>query len=65
SGAKAADEAEPKSEPTSLSKSDQPEDAKPAAAAKKVPPKPGTGGRSKAQSGQRKGQQRPKSPSKK
>ncbi|MDW8804505.1 membrane protein insertase YidC [Streptomyces scabiei] len=58
-GARGVDD-EPKNEPTSLSKSDQPEDAKPAAAAK-----PGTGGRSKAQSGQRKGQQRPKSPSKK
>lgn len=63
--AKTADEAEPKTEPTSLSKSDEPEDAKPAAAAKKAAPKPGAGGRSKAQSGQRKGQQRPKSPSKK
>ncbi|MDT0567949.1 membrane protein insertase YidC [Streptomyces sp. DSM 3412] len=63
--AKTADEAEPKPEPTSLSKSDEPEDAKPAAAAKKAAPKPGAGGRSKAQSGQRKGQQRPKSPSKK
>ncbi|MEH0629118.1 MULTISPECIES: membrane protein insertase YidC [Streptomyces] len=63
-GAKSVDDDE-QSEPTSLSKSDQPEDAKPAAAAKKASPKPGTGGRSKAQSGQRKGQQRPKSPSKK
>ncbi|MBE4734771.1 membrane protein insertase YidC [Streptomyces caniscabiei] len=62
-GAKAADDIEP--EPTSLTKSDEPEDAKPAAAAKKAAPKPGAGGRSKAQSGQRKGQQRPKSPSKK
>ncbi|WP_217234877.1 membrane protein insertase YidC [Streptomyces sp. AC555_RSS877] len=43
----------------SLIKSDEPEDAKPAAAKK-----PG-GSRSKAQSGQRKGPQRPKSPSKK
>ncbi|CBG71645.1 MULTISPECIES: membrane protein insertase YidC [Streptomyces] len=59
-GARSVDDDEPKNEPTSLSKSDQPEDAKPAAAAK-----PGNGGRSKAQSGQRKGQQRPKSPSKK
>ncbi|MDX3521005.1 membrane protein insertase YidC [Streptomyces scabiei] len=59
-GARSVDDDEPRNEPTSLSKSDQPEDAKPAAAAK-----PGTGGRSKAQSGQRKGQQRPKSPSKK
>ncbi|MFD5253054.1 membrane protein insertase YidC [Streptomyces bobili] len=56
--AKAADE------PTSLTKSDEPQDAKPAGAAK---PKAGSGGgRSKAQSGQRKGgPQRPKSPSKK
>ncbi|MFD8301803.1 membrane protein insertase YidC [Streptomyces sp. NPDC059690] len=59
------------SEPTtSLSKSDEPEDAKPedakpAAAAKKAASQPGSGTRSKAQSGQRKGQQRPKSPSKK
>ncbi|MFC9680741.1 membrane protein insertase YidC [Streptomyces sp. NPDC056948] len=59
--AKAAGEAEPK---TSLSKSDEPEDAKPAAAAQKGGAKSG-GGRSKAQSGQRKGPQRPKSPSKK
>ncbi|SHI15097.1 membrane protein insertase YidC [Streptomyces sp. 3214.6] len=51
---------------TSLSKSDEPEDAKPSGAAKQAAPKPGTGGRSKAQSGQRKGgPQRPKSPSKK
>ncbi|MFI7408272.1 membrane protein insertase YidC [Streptomyces sp. NPDC049627] len=62
SGAKAAGEPEPK---TSLSKSDEPEDAKPAAA-KKAASKPGGGTRSKAQSGQRKGgPQRPKSPSKK
>jgi YidC/Oxa1 family membrane protein insertase len=45
----------------SLSKSEEPEDAKPAAAKK-----PGSGAtRSRAQSGQRKGQQRPKSPTKK
>lgn len=49
---------------TSLSKSDAPEDAKPSAA-KKAASKPGSGTRSKAQSGQRKGPQRPKSPSKK
>ncbi|MFF4505605.1 membrane protein insertase YidC [Streptomyces sp. NPDC001401] len=61
-GAKAAGDSEPK---TSLSKSDEPEDAKPSAAAQKAEPKPGSGGRSKAQSGQRKGPQRPKSPSKK
>ncbi|WEH16749.1 membrane protein insertase YidC [Streptomyces sp. VNUA24] len=64
-GARSVDDDEPKNEPTSLSKSDQPEDAKPTAAAGKAAAKPGTGGRSKAQSGQRKGQQRPKSPSKK
>ena len=58
-GHKAAGETEA-SEPTSLSKSDEPEDAKPAA--KK---QPGSANRSKAQSGQRKGPQRPKSPSKK
>lgn len=57
--AKTADDTEPKPGPTSLTKSAEPEDAKKAA------PKSGTGGRSKAQSGQRKGQQRPKSPSKK
>ncbi|WP_406838013.1 membrane protein insertase YidC [Streptomyces sp. AHU1] len=59
-----ADEPEPK---TSLSKSDEPQDAKPSAAkpAAGSGNKPGTGTRSKAQSGQRKGQQRPKSPSKK
>ncbi|WSQ10457.1 membrane protein insertase YidC [Streptomyces sp. NBC_01231] len=50
-------------ETTSLSKSDEPEDTKPAA--KNAPQKPGGGTRSKAQSGQRKGPQRPKSPSKK
>jgi YidC/Oxa1 family membrane protein insertase len=60
--AKAAGEAEPK---TSLIKSDELEDAKPAAAAKKGGAKSGSGTRSKAQSGQRKGPQRPKSPSKK
>ncbi|MFD7131012.1 membrane protein insertase YidC [Streptomyces sp. NPDC059894] len=48
-------------ETTSLTKSDAPQDAKPAGAAK-----PAGGTRSKAQSGQRKGgPQRPKSPSKK
>ncbi|MER8219660.1 membrane protein insertase YidC [Streptomyces sp. NPDC094143] len=61
-GVKAAGEQEPK---TSLTKSDVPEDAKPAAAAKKGGAKPAGGTRSKAQSGQRKGPQRPKSPSKK
>ncbi|MGW2781786.1 membrane protein insertase YidC [Streptomyces populi] len=59
-----ADESEPK---TSLSKSDELQDAKPSAAkpAAGSGNKPGTGTRSKAQSGQRKGPQRPKSPSKK
>ncbi|MBE8471504.1 membrane protein insertase YidC [Streptomyces justiciae] len=59
--AKSADES------VSLSKSDEPEDAKPATPAKKAAQKqqPGAGTRSKAQSGQRKGPQRPKSPSKK
>ncbi|WP_460067667.1 membrane protein insertase YidC [Streptomyces sp. YKOK-I1] len=54
-------------ETTSLSKSDEPEDAKPSGAARQSAPQAGTGGgRSKAQSGQRKGgPQRPKSPSKK
>jgi YidC/Oxa1 family membrane protein insertase len=60
-GAKAVGDSQ-SSEPTSLSKSDEPEDAKPAAPAKK---QSGGGTRSKAQSGQRKGPQRPKSPSKK
>ncbi|MFD5336266.1 membrane protein insertase YidC [Streptomyces hawaiiensis] len=61
-GAKVADEDEPK---TSLIKSEESEDAKPSAAAKKGGAKPAGGTRSKAQSGQRKGPQRPKSPSKK
>ncbi|MFF0079764.1 membrane protein insertase YidC [Streptomyces canus] len=61
SGGKAAGDA-PSPEPTSLTKSDEPEDAKPAEPAKK---QSGGGTRSKAQSGQRKGPQRPKSPSKK
>ncbi|WP_234543163.1 membrane protein insertase YidC [Streptomyces shenzhenensis] len=48
---------------TSLEKSDEPQDAKPAA---QQAPKSGSNGRSRAQSGQRKGgPQRPKSPSKK
>ncbi|MEW2559160.1 membrane protein insertase YidC [Streptomyces griseorubiginosus] len=58
-GPKAAGETEA-SEPTSLSKAEEPEDAKPAARKQ-----PGSANRSKAQSGQRKGPQRPKSPSKK
>ncbi|MFF3450837.1 membrane protein insertase YidC [Streptomyces sp. NPDC002667] len=59
-----ADESEPK---TSLTKSDEQQDAEPSAAkpAAGTGNKPGTGTRSKAQSGQRKGPQRPKSPSKK
>ncbi|MFD9465264.1 membrane protein insertase YidC [Streptomyces sp. NPDC060027] len=62
--AKPTDESEPK---TSLTKSDEPQDAKPSAAqpATGSGSKPGAGTRSKAQSGQRKGPQRPKSPSKK
>jgi YidC/Oxa1 family membrane protein insertase len=54
---------------TSLEKSDEPQDAKPQdakSAAAQQAQKPGSGTRSKAQSGQRKGgPQRPKSPSKK
>ncbi|MFH8339547.1 membrane protein insertase YidC [Streptomyces sp. AM6-12] len=51
-------------QPDSSEKTDQPQDSKPAAAQQAS--KPGTGARSKAQSGQRKGgPQRPKSPSKK
>ena len=60
--AKPSGESEPK---TSLTKSDEPQDAKPSAAKPAGGGKPGTGTRSKAQSGQRKGPQRPKSPSKK
>ncbi|KUO08644.1 membrane protein insertase YidC [Streptomyces sp. DSM 15324] len=54
-------------ETTSLTKSDEPEDDKPSGAARPSASQAGTGnGRSKAQSGQRKGgPQRPKSPSKK
>ncbi|MFD5817086.1 membrane protein insertase YidC [Streptomyces sp. NPDC127038] len=64
SGGAPSDESEPK---TSLSKSDEQQDAEPSAAkpAAGTGNKPGTGTRSKAQSGQRKGPQRPKSPSKK
>ncbi|MCS0601713.1 membrane protein insertase YidC [Streptomyces sp. LP11] len=54
----------PADDSLSLEKPDEPQDAKPATA--KQPQKPGSGARSKAQSGQRKGgPQRPKSPSKK
>ncbi|MYV42849.1 membrane protein insertase YidC [Streptomyces sp. SID1328] len=66
SGLKQPHEAEPADEPASspsLTKSEEPQDAKPAPP--KQTPKPGSGTRSKAQSGQRKGGQRPKSPSKK
>ncbi|MFF6979057.1 membrane protein insertase YidC [Streptomyces sp. NPDC008343] len=53
-------------EPTSLEKSDEPEDDKPAVAKKTAQKSGSGGGRSKAQSGQRKGgPQRPKSPTKK
>ncbi|MEV5987267.1 membrane protein insertase YidC [Streptomyces sp. NPDC052051] len=62
-GPKAADD-------SSESESDEPQEAqqkeaKPAGGAKKATSKPGDGTRSRAQSGQRKGPQRPKSPSKK
>lgn len=63
--AKPAGGAEPKDTPTSLTKSDGPEDAKPSDGGGKAAPKTGAGGRSRAQSGQRKGQQRTKSSSKK
>ncbi|MCW7941859.1 protein translocase component YidC [Streptomyces hygroscopicus] len=62
-GAKSAGGSETDS--SSLSESDEPQDAKSADAAKKATSQPGSGSRSKAQSGQRKGPQRPKSPSKK
>ncbi|WP_053745997.1 membrane protein insertase YidC [Streptomyces sp. NRRL WC-3618] len=66
SGAKPAGGSEPDTPTTSLIKSDEPEDAKSAGgAAKQAATQPGPGTRSKAQSGQRKGPQRPKSPSKK
>ncbi|MEU3254701.1 membrane protein insertase YidC [Streptomyces sp. NPDC006997] len=52
------------SSPTSLSKSDEPQGGKPSGSTEKAAPKSG-GGRSRAQSGQRKGPQRPKSPTKK
>ncbi|WP_055493949.1 membrane protein insertase YidC [Streptomyces sp. TP-A0356] len=62
-GPKPAGGSEPDS--SSLSESDEPQDAKSADAAKKATQQPGSGTRSRAQSGQRKGPQRPKSPSKK
>ncbi|WP_089100457.1 membrane protein insertase YidC [Streptomyces hyaluromycini] len=58
-----SDSADPADTTTSLEKTDEPQDAKPAA---QQAPKGGSNGRSRAQSGQRKGgPQRPKSPSKK
>ncbi|MBV1948284.1 membrane protein insertase YidC [Streptomyces sp. BV129] len=67
SGQKQPHEDEPADEPSapspSLTKSEEPQDAAPKAP--KQTSKPGSGTRSKAQSGQRKGGQRPKSPSKK
>ncbi|MES5819211.1 membrane protein insertase YidC [Streptomyces sp. RG80] len=63
SGAAAPGAPKAAGEPTSLEKADEPEDAKPAATPAKK--QSGGGTRSKAQSGQRKGPQRPKSPSKK
>ncbi|RVU27281.1 membrane protein insertase YidC [Streptomyces antnestii] len=53
------------SEPTSLEKKDDAEDAEPEAKPAGGKPASGTPARSKAKSGQRKGPQRPKSPSKK
>ncbi|MFF3908190.1 membrane protein insertase YidC [Streptomyces sp. NPDC001848] len=64
-GAKPAGDSESTASSPSLEKADAPQDAKPAGAAKKATPQPGGGTRSRAQSGQRKGPQRPKSPSKK
>ncbi|MGW6398898.1 membrane protein insertase YidC [Streptomyces sp. NPDC055134] len=52
-------------EPTSLEKKDEAEDAEPEAKPAGGKPASGTPARSKAKSGQRKGPQRPKSPSKK
>ncbi|MGA5321991.1 membrane protein insertase YidC [Streptomyces seoulensis] len=67
SGPKQPHEAEPDDEPASstpsLTKSEEPQDTPPAPP--QQTPKPGSGTRSKAQSGQRKGGQRPKSSSKK
>ncbi|MFF3515999.1 membrane protein insertase YidC [Streptomyces sp. NPDC002573] len=62
-GPRAADDSEESASSPSLTKSDEPQDAKPDDAAKKK--QPGSSTRSRAQSGQRKGPQRPKSPSKK
>ncbi|MEV6737349.1 membrane protein insertase YidC [Streptomyces sp. NPDC051104] len=63
--AKPAGGSESETSSPSLEKADEPQDAKPAGAAKKATQQPGSGTRSRAQSGQRKGPQRPKSPSKK
>lgn len=67
SGTKPAGGVEPDTSTVSLSKSDEPQDAKRTggAARQAAASQPGSGARSKAQSGQRKGPQRPKSPSKK
>ncbi|MGW1157533.1 membrane protein insertase YidC [Streptomyces sp. NPDC002513] len=62
-GAKPADGSEEASSSPSPTDADEPQDTKPDSTAKKA--QPGSGTRSKAQSGQRKGPQRPKSPSKK
>jgi YidC/Oxa1 family membrane protein insertase len=63
--AKATGGSEPETSSPSLEKADEPQDAKPAGgAAKKATQQPGSGTRSRAQS-ERKGPQRPKSPSKK
>ncbi len=57
--------AKPAGEPTSLTKADDPQDAKPSGNKGNAKPAGNGSTRSKAQSGQRKGPQRPKSPSKK
>ncbi len=57
--------AKPAGEPTSLTKADDPQDAKPTGGKGNAKPAGNGSTRSRAQSGQRKGPQRPKSPSKK
>ncbi len=57
--------AKPAGEPTSRTKADDPQDAKPSGNKGNAKPAGNGSTRSKAQSGQRKGPQRPKSPSKK
>ncbi|MEU9757496.1 YidC/Oxa1 family membrane protein insertase, partial [Streptomyces althioticus] len=57
--------AKPAGEPTSLTKADDPQDAKPSGSKGNAKPAGNGSTRSRAQSGQRKGPQRPKSPSKK